>query len=206
MDTISIEKLTQNPGKTVLTKKIAPWLYDASNPYVEWLYGESDSAHRYIIDSLERPSSELSFNRINALILNNGIAGGFIALSGRELLLSRKKDLMHMLLKTKVENRGAIREKIVNAEGLFENISESDYYLSRIGVLPEFRKRGYGQILFNAYLETGKTQGYNRFVLDVFAGNQNAINLYSKHGFKVISKRITKDGFLSYVTMSYKFS
>src|SRR4030095_6272772 len=57
------------------------------------------------------------------------------------------------------------------------------FYLSRMGVLPHARRRGYGKAIVREYLRQGTHRGFGRFTLDVSSGNDAAIALYRSVGF-----------------------
>ncbi len=55
----------------------------------------------------------------------------------------------------------------------------------RLAVLPEHRRAGIGRALVDAFLETGGRRDCDRFFLEVRAGNQPAIALYTACGFGI---------------------
>lgn len=61
--------------------------------------------------------------------------------------------------------------------------------IMNIAVLPEFRKRGFGDALVTALKEYCKNNGLNFMTLEVRASNQPAIRLYEKHGFQRVGLR-----------------
>ena len=50
------------------------------------------------------------------------------------------------------------------------------------------RNNGYGQKLLNYIIEYAKNGNYNDIVLNVYRFNENAIKLYEKKGFKIITQ------------------
>lgn len=62
--------------------------------------------------------------------------------------------------------------------------STGELYLSDIGVLPEFRGRGFGSVLMARFLCAGQSLGYRSSILMVAAENVPAIRLYEKFGYK----------------------
>lgn len=61
-----------------------------------------------------------------------------------------------------------------------ENIGEINY----IVILPEFKGKGYGKILFERALNYFETQKVKRVDLGVVYGNDSAKMFYEKYGFK----------------------
>jgi RimJ/RimL family protein N-acetyltransferase len=52
-----------------------------------------------------------------------------------------------------------------------------------MGVVPEYRGQGIGARLLATTLQAGRTAGFRRVELEVFATNEGAMALYGKHGF-----------------------
>ncbi len=62
-----------------------------------------------------------------------------------------------------------------------------DFYLHYIGVDKEYRGCGIGSALLTAMEDRARASGSNRFALDVAAKNKNAIGVYERFGFSVVS-------------------
>lgn len=58
-------------------------------------------------------------------------------------------------------------------------------YLRAIGVLPEYRGRGYGRYLVAQTIALLTAEGQTRFSLDTATDNENALGLYQSCGFSV---------------------
>ena len=56
--------------------------------------------------------------------------------------------------------------------------------VTNIAVFPEYRGRGIGAALTKALLVEGRKRGMNAFTLEVRVGNQAAIHIYEKLGFR----------------------
>ena len=56
--------------------------------------------------------------------------------------------------------------------------------ICNVAVRADARKRGVGKALLNRLIEYGKSDKKTRFLLDVRVGNEAAISLYKKLGFK----------------------
>ncbi len=57
-------------------------------------------------------------------------------------------------------------------------------HLLKILVLPEFRRQGLAQLLFQKAVKTLNPQGYKSLFLEVRENNEGAINFYLKNDFK----------------------
>ena len=79
--------------------------------------------------------------------------------------------------------------KIVAAAGMIVSIDTAD--IMNVSVKEEYRRKGLALNLLEALFEEGKKRGVKDFTLEVRAGNQAAITLYEKLGFK--TEGIRKD-------------
>lgn len=71
---------------------------------------------------------------------------------------------------------------ITGYAGLLMIAGEGD--VTNIAVFPEHRGRGTGSALTEALLIEGRKRGMNAFTLEVRVGNQAAIHIYEKLGFR----------------------
>ena len=72
---------------------------------------------------------------------------------------------------------------ITGYAGLLMIAGEGD--VTNIAVFPEYRGRGIGAALTKALLVEGRKRGMNAFTLEVRVGNQAAIHIYEKLGFRL---------------------
>ncbi len=67
-----------------------------------------------------------------------------------------------------------------------------EYYVSNIGILPEFQNRGYGAELMAFAEQKTREAGLSKCALAVDAGNHGAIRFYERLGYKIVySKKFT---------------
>lgn len=71
-------------------------------------------------------------------------------------------------------------------------LEEDDLYIAALAVSPESRGRGIATALLETAVEMGVEGGFRRLALDVDPGNEAAINLYRKFGFRFRGKREMK--------------
>jgi ribosomal-protein-alanine N-acetyltransferase len=71
------------------------------------------------------------------------------------------------------------------ARSLFENLE-----ILKVGVYPEFHRRGVGTLLMDAAYAEGLRRGCRRCFLEVRKSNEGAIDFYHRHGFKVAGSRL----------------
>lgn len=73
-------------------------------------------------------------------------------------------------------------EMIIGFAGLVQMDTEAD--IDRVMVKKDFRGKGVSSILMEKILDEGTRLGIRDFTLEVRAGNEAAIGLYSKFGFQ----------------------
>ena len=76
---------------------------------------------------------------------------------------------------------------LLKAERTIGKVNKGEFYISNIAVYPEFRGIGLGNELM-LHIEKNAIKKKNKSLsLDVEVQNEDAINLYKKLGFKIIS-------------------
>jgi len=60
--------------------------------------------------------------------------------------------------------------------------------IDNIVIDENYRNNGYGEKLLNHIIEYAKNGKYNDIILNVYRFNENAIKLYEKKGFKIITQ------------------
>ena len=73
-------------------------------------------------------------------------------------------------------------EELAAQAGLIISFDEAD--VVNVAVKPEYRKKGIASKLLTELMKAGNARGIKNFTLEVRAGNQAAIALYEKLGFK----------------------
>lgn len=75
-------------------------------------------------------------------------------------------------------------------------IEASKGHIMSIAILPEYRRRGFGEKLMKTIIRKLKESGADRVVLEVRVDNKPAISLYRKLGFKELDtlKEYYRDG------------
>ena len=180
--------------------KAVRWVHEAGNPYYDWFFGGSARAESALAAWMRRPSSEVFVGRIGFLMPDGRAAGGFIALSGGELADCRRADALAAMQTVGPEERGSLLGRMRSARDLFTSVAADEFYLSKMGVVASYRGVGYGARLVTAYLEAGAALGFQRFRLDVWAGNRPAISLYQAAGFRIL-RESSVEGRMTYLGM-----
>ncbi len=71
--------------------------------------------------------------------------------------------------------------------GFYQSFEEAD--IMNVAVAREFRRQGVAYRMLCALMELGRERGILRYTLEVRAGNQAALHLYEKLGFKSVGIR-----------------
>jgi ribosomal protein S18 acetylase RimI-like enzyme len=179
-----------------------PWVHAASQPYIDWLLGGRAPAIRVLEQWMRRPSSEVFVGRAVLLLGEAQPVGGFIALRGGELARCRTQDALAAVAKTPTDRRSSLVLRLGLGRELFPEVAPEDLYLSRMGVLPHARGRGYGKAIILQHLRRGIRRGFRRFSLDVWSGNTAAIGLYTSVGFRPERQHHLEAGGMTYLRMA----
>jgi ribosomal protein S18 acetylase RimI-like enzyme len=185
--------------------EILPWVVQAGDPYYSWflrgigLAGGPDSV---LASWMRRRSSEVSVERVVLLVTGECAVGGFIALGGQDLQVSRRADTLAALQAAGREGRSLVAERIQQGRELFAPVAEDEFYLSKLWVASRFRRAGHGGRLLREYVRTGMAQGFRRFRLDVWAQNRPAVELYLTAGFAVLLESSNDRADMTYLTMA----
>ena len=78
-------------------------------------------------------------------------------------------------------------EVIVGYIGMYICFDEAS--ITNVAVSPEYRKKGYGEMLVMTAKEAAKVSGAESILLEVRVSNEPAISLYKKQGFEELGIR-----------------
>jgi ribosomal protein S18 acetylase RimI-like enzyme len=147
------------------------------------------------------PRSEVFIGRAVVLVDDERQVGGFIAVPGSELAACRTHDAVAAVAASSPDRRRSLVARMRLGSPLFPPASAEELYLSRMGVHPEARRRGYGREIIHEYLRRGIRDGVRRFSLDVCSDNLPAIELYRSVGFRPQRRHETRDSGVTYTRM-----
>jgi ribosomal protein S18 acetylase RimI-like enzyme len=178
-----------------------PGVHDAGRPYVDWFFGGPAEARAALRSWMARPSSEVFVGRAVLLVADDAVLGGLIALSGAELARCRQADTVAAISLAGPAGRSNVIERVKLSRELFAPVVDDAWYLSKIWVSPEAQGAGHGAALLQHYLDIGTRDGFTRFQLDVWSGNDAAIRLYRRFGFETIQESSSERAAMSYISM-----
>lgn len=102
-----------------------------------------------------------------------------------EVTFSRpwREPLLSDMLKYPCHHLLYLKEEELLGYAIYSDVA-GDAELERIAVNPEIRQRGYGSRLMEAVLQDLEQREAERISLEVRAGNEQAVRLYRKYGFR----------------------
>jgi ribosomal-protein-alanine N-acetyltransferase len=77
--------------------------------------------------------------------------------------------------------------KIIGYGGFINIAGDAD--ITKIAVLKDFQRKGYGEKILAELIKNCFSQGVNTITLEVRTSNEAAINLYRKNNFQIIALR-----------------
>ncbi len=200
----SFRKAADTPNAEHLVLHALPWIMEAGNPYYDVLFGDAGSTLTYLQKWACRGSSEVSIGRVEFLMSDSEFAGGFIALSGGDLQKARRADSVALLTSVAPQDRPVLTLRLTNVTDLMAPVDNDEYYLSKLGLVQQFRGKRLARTLVDRYIEEGARLGHSRYRLDVHADNDAAIRCYRSAGFEISRRSQSQDGTLKYYSMSYE--
>ena len=197
-----LRPLTDEAPPEKSAPQVLPWVHAAGNPYFDWFFGRPETTRNVLSRWLVRSSSEVSLTRAT-LLLRNGIPiGGLIALSGIELVAARRADTIAIVQDVPAHARPGVLDRLRSSAGMFPAPHAEDYYLSKMGLLPEWQGRGIGRRLVKEFLQQARSKGFRRLYLDVAVDNTQAVRLYNRTGFVVQRVAAPANGPPRYMSMT----
>jgi ribosomal protein S18 acetylase RimI-like enzyme len=185
-----------------LVPAVLPWVLEAGSPYFEWLLGGASAARTTIGSWMRRPSSEVSIQRTTIMLHGGSPVGAFIALDPSELRACRAVDALAALRDVDPGERGAFLSRMAEAKRMLPPVDDDHFYLSKMAVASDRRRRGIGRKLVREFLDQGNASRFRQFRLDVHAQNTLAIKLYRSEGFEVVAEGSAADGKIRYIAMT----
>jgi GNAT superfamily N-acetyltransferase len=198
-----LTSLAHVPDANAWIPQLAPWVYEAGNPYFDWFFSGSETARRVVEAMMRKHSSEFAVRWVTALFEGGRPIGGFVALPCGELAASRAADALTALAEVEPAARPGLVARLREARRLFLPVEPDCFYVSRLGVVPEHRGHGLGRALFGASLVKGRTEGFGRVRIDVSTRNVRGIRHYQSFGFRPIDRSTV--GGIGYLAMILEY-
>jgi ribosomal protein S18 acetylase RimI-like enzyme len=198
---LSTLRLDGAAGSEVFIPTIMRWIIDAEQPFAGWLYRSEEIVRLITEERIKRPTSEIWLGRMSLTQLNGDPFGGFVGLTATSLQCCFAADVMALLSREPKERRVTRAIELREALSSWPPVAENTYYLSHLGISPEFRGRGLGRYVIDSFLQQGRAEGFKRFQLNVLAENEPAVRVYGSVGFVVEHEFLVGEGRFRYFCM-----
>jgi ribosomal protein S18 acetylase RimI-like enzyme len=187
-------------GEGAARLSAAEWILDAGSPHLAWLY-LGDRALQTVVAYLDSERSELWAGHVTALVEDDAVIGGYVAVDGSELARRRRADTTQLVKWTPVDERPQLRRRLELSQDVYLPVDPGQRFLSKIGVLPAWRGRGLGGELLDAFVRESFERGFGSVRLDVRRGSV-AHGLYERRGFRELGARALEPLGVEYVAMT----
>ncbi|HYI38519.1 MAG TPA: GNAT family N-acetyltransferase [Thermoleophilaceae bacterium] len=185
--------LTDVPSPERFVSDLQPWIHEAGNPYLDWLFGAPDSARAALAAWMVSDGSEISLGRVVGLFEGGNPIGGYVGLSGSDLAKCVRKDAITALKVAGRDGRPAFLERARELSDLRRPVEPDEWFLSKLGVLVPYRRGGRGRALLEDFLGRGAQAGFSRFRLDVWARDEHTVRLYESAGFLTFDETFSEE-------------
>lgn len=182
------------------TDHIIPWVHQSDAPYYE-IYLRGNDIDAVLRRWLRRRSSEVSLRRARLLIADDRICGGYIALAGGELPGCRQADLLDLAREMGEYSYSDLRARMDELGNLFAPVEEHDFYLSKLGVLPEVEDGELSHCLMDDCLRRAQQGGFGRVRVDIPERDEENREFYEGYDFRPIYRGKTDSSDLRYLSM-----
>lgn len=181
--------------------RIVPWVLDAGRPYYD-VFLEGTDPREVITRWLQRRSSELALRRTRLAVADDRIAGGYVAVAGRQLAAARQADLLDLARLMGKRSYSELRARMNDLENLFAPVEAHDFYLSKLGVIQQMEDRELEHPLMDDCIRRARHGGFGQVRTDVCEDDEEMRELFETYGFRPIHRGKASTGDLRYLSMS----
>lgn len=148
--------------------------------------GDADTrrSHGMVMDLISAGNNFLGHENILISCAGNEITGLAIGYrgSGKDELVTLLRLLVSLRL-SEFLSYLTLTARLLHGS-FTPDIEDDEYYISALTVDERHRRKGIGSLLLLRTIETAKTKNCKSVVLEVEGGNESAISLYKKFGFR----------------------
>lgn len=157
------------------SKEVMPIIVDTIGSIAHHLAGVSSAEDALDILTMlfPQPNHRLSYQNCRVLELDGKIVGVCVAYHGSE---SSRLDELYITRIQQITGR---------AYSIAQEAQPDEFYIDTIGLLPEYRGKGYGSLLMADAENIACQCGYNKMGLLVSHTNKGAYQLYCRLGYEV---------------------
>lgn len=171
-------------------KKVSELIYETELAIFRPLLGKDKNKALENIEKLIKSENNL-FGHENIHVVSDedgNVRGILVSFCGRETSLWADFKAFFKILNFYDFLKLMIEGTTIN-ELLTSKVGPDDYYLSNIAIDPLYRGQGVGTYILENAFKLAKEKRCGRVILDVTWGNEGALRLYERFGFKVYGKK-----------------
>lgn len=161
-----------------------------TTPEYEWGMGSESQQKERLHDLILSPKNRFCLDNILVLKSNDKFAGMVLSIGGKKIKSETLKSDFKLINK-----QNSLKEKFLFFVFTLSYIPykeclRSEYYISNIALLNEYRGCGFAEILLDKCYENAKKLGYNTVALN--ANNEKLIKYYETLGFTLVNSKNNK--------------
>ncbi len=188
------------PGIDARLERVIPWIRDSDRAYYDRLLADC-CVDTTLARWARNRDSEIALHKIRLMIADGHIAGGFVAVSGRQLARRREADLIDLARQAGALVSPNLRRRIQAVYPLIGAVAHNDLYLSKLGTTADFSGRGYEELLLDECIKRAETVGFSRLRIDVDRDDPIIPDLCAENGFDLFDRGVTPDGQVTYLNL-----
>lgn len=182
------KKIYIRPAKSDDAPAAAQLMYYAGPSYVLTFFGKPESKAIRVLRSMFRlPYHTTSYTYAFVAEDEGGVLGLLSGLDSKSWRASKLASQMYTAIWFVVVTPWQIPRMIgafYDFARAFSPVSDEEYYVENLAVLPERRRQGIGKQLMEFAEKQAQAKGLKRMVLDVETENEGARRLYQRLGFQ----------------------
>ena len=191
----------KSPGIIDRLHLLLPWIYESDRRFFDILLQDWDF-NEILPRWMVRDESEHGLHRTRLLIAEDRIAGGFVAMPGREVALARESDILDLVRHSDPRDWRKLRERVQDLYPLFGPIRPGDFYISRLSGLPSLKERGYDEVIVEEALNRARQHHVDRVRIDVDEANQRLCSICTAYGFETIDRGRVPNSTVTYLNLA----
>ncbi|MBU3105217.1 GNAT family N-acetyltransferase [Clostridium gasigenes] len=177
-------RLAQGLDKDI--EDISNLIYETEmHPEYEWGKGTEVEMRKRLIEMLKEKDNRFALDNIIVCKENENFIGILLSAEGKKIKpLTFKSDIKLLPMQCNLVEK--VKYAVFNIVGgylFYKECNKDEYYLSNIAVKPEYRGKGYGNMLMEAGDNIAREKGYKKISLN--ANNEKLVKLYEKFGFNL---------------------
>jgi GNAT superfamily N-acetyltransferase len=176
----------------VLERTLVRFAIRASVEYDQFIFRDAAASEQFNAELYRRGGSCYG-PPLGRLVFVNGVPAGMFAVVPPDALRAGRVLWAAALPRARMRSDPGLRLRFRLATSVLVRPLDSDAYLSRISVAPEFAGQGIAKRMLDEALAETRRAGLRRCVLEVAATNERALALYRSAGFGCIGEASATD-------------